>query len=61
MVTKCWIIADAPESAMAVKAIENNFPCFTFLEFLDTAEIEFTVRCREEDVCSIQDIIKRFV
>ena len=61
MVTKCWIIVDEPESAMAVKSVGNNFPCFTFIELLDNGEIEFTVRCREEDVCAIQDIIKMYV
>ena len=61
MITKCWIIVDEPASAMAVKAIEHNFPCFTFIELLDNGEIEFTVKCREEDVCAIQNIIKMFV
>lgn len=61
MITKCWIIADNAESAMAVKTIENNFPCFTMIELLDSGEIEFTVRCREYDITAIQNIINPFV
>lgn len=61
MTTKCWIIVDEPASAMAVKTIENNFPCFTFVELMENGEIEFTVRCREEDVSAIQDIIRYYI
>ena len=61
MITKCWIIVDTPESAMAVKTIEHNFPCFTFLNLMENGEMEFTVKCREEDICSIQNIIKMYV
>jgi hypothetical protein len=52
---------DTPESAMAVKTIEHNFPCFTFLDLMENGEMEFTVKCREEDICSIQNIIKMYV
>lgn len=58
MITMCGIIADTPESAMAVKTIEHNFPCFTFLDLNDEGEIEFTVKCRREDADAISDIIE---
>ena len=61
MTTKCWIISDTPESAMAIKAIEHNFPCFTFLELDENGTIEFTVKCRQEDVPAIQNIIKGYI
>lgn len=61
MITKCWIIIDTPESAMAVKTIEHNFPCFTFVELDDDGGIEFTVKCRQEDAAAIQDIIRNYL
>lgn len=61
MTTKCYIIEDSAACAAAVFALEHSIPCFSFLELLDDGCIEYTIRCRLEDVAAVEAALAAFV
>lgn len=61
MTIKCYIIENSAACAVAVRNLENTIPCFTTVELLDDDSIEFTISCREEDVCIAEIFLANFV
>lgn len=61
MTIKCYIIEDSSACAAALKRIENAIPCFTQLELTADGYIEYTIRCRLEDVITVERMLAHFV
>ena len=57
----CYIIENSAECALAVKNLENAIPCFTSIDLLDDDSVEFTISCREEDICVVETFLGKFV
>lgn len=61
MTIKCYIIENSSACAAALKQVENAIPCFTQLELTADGYIEYTIRCRLEDVITVERMLARFV
>lgn len=61
MTSKCYIIENSAECAVAVRKLEETIPCFTSIDLLEDDSIEFTISCKAEDVVIVEYFLGKFV
>ena len=61
MVEKIYYIENSFEMSMALGEIEETFPCFVDREYIEMNYSKVTIKARQEDIASIEDILAPYM
>ena len=61
MVEKIYYIANSDKLAKAIYKIEMSFPCFVYKEYIEMDYSKITIKARQEDLASIEEILAPLV
>lgn len=61
MVTKCYLLNSDKQVLKAISKICDRVPCFIDAKSVSENRFEFTIKCRQEDVATVERILAPFV